>query len=175
MRHILIAIFGLLLLSACGGDNNSKDATVAPGANASDREKVSYMAQITSPDSLARYICYAALGRSSSGTIDSLSMAQLYALEIYQADDRKIVEFSRSYDETVENLPLTDAYRLAKMTGVLDDTQLPFDLGLRYGARVKREGIKAPEVKNDTAALARMVEPHFFDLFVKAFDTALKN
>ncbi len=163
------------LLSSCGGDKNSSEATVAPGPGASDREKVAYVAQVHGPDSLARFICYAALGRSTDGKIDSLAMAQLYALEIYQADDEKIARFSRVYEETVEALPLPDAYRLAKMNGTLDDTQMPLDLGLHYGARVKRDKIPQAQVKKDTAALSQLVDPHFFGLFQKAFETAMRN
>ncbi|MBD5283859.1 MAG: hypothetical protein HDS31_04565 [Bacteroides sp.] len=164
-----------LFVCACGGDKTSAEATVAPGANASDKEKVQYIAQTCGPDSLARFICYAALGKSNDGKIDSLAMAQLYALEIYQADDEKIARFSRVFDETVESLPLADSYRLTEMTGTLDDTQMPIDLGLHYGAKVKRDKIDPARVKTDTASLARIVDPHFFELFQKAFDTAIKN
>lgn len=164
-----------LLLTSCGGGKSSSESTVAPGDGATDRDKVVYMAQLNTPDSLARFICYGALGKSADGRIDSLAMAQLYALEIYAADDKKIAEFSRAYDETVERLPLADNYRLAQMTGTLDDTQMPIDLGLRYGARVVREKLPASKVKGDTVALSKLVDPHFFELFRNAFNTAMKN
>lgn len=175
----LSVAFGLLCLAggvcSCGGGKSSSEATVAPGPGATDKEKVGYMAQLCTPDSLARFICYGALGKSESGKIDSLAMAQLYAIEIYQADDRKMAEFSRAYDETVEQLPLADHYRLTVMTGTLDDTQMPLDLGLRYGARVAREKLPAATVKADTIALSRIVDSHFFELFKRAFETALHN
>lgn len=174
MRLFLFAA-ALFLMTACGGGKSSVDAKTAPGADASDKEKVSYMAQLVSPDSLARFICYGALGKSKDGKIDTVAMAQIYALEIYQADEEKVVEFSRAFDETSESLPLTDVYKFAKMLSELDDTQLPLDMGLRYGARVRRDKISAGAVKADTAALAKAVDPAFFRLFVEAFETAVKN
>lgn len=171
---MITAVTGIVSVS-CGGKNSSSDGNGMPGANATDREKVEYVARMYGPDSLARFICYAALDKSPDGHIDSLAMAQVYALELYAAEEDKVVKFSRTFEETVENLPLTDAYRLTKMTGTLDETQMPLDLGLHYGARVRREKLEPARVKADTTALARMVEPHFFQLFVEAFETAMKN
>lgn len=175
-----IAGGGLVALTACltvgcGGDKNSETAGGFPGAAATDREKVEYVAKTYGPDSLARFICYGALGKSAEGKIDSLAMAQLYALELYAADEEKIARFSRTFDETVEALPLADSYRITKMTGMLDDTQMPLDLGLHYGAKVRREQLSAAKVKSDTTELSKMVDEQFFRLFRKAFETAMKN
>lgn len=163
----------LLSVSACSGPKTSSEVTKAPDASATDRDKVMYMVQLNDPDSVARFLCYAALGKSTEGKIDSLALAQLYALEAYQADDDRIAEFSRAYEECVEQLPLVDMYRIHQMTGIFDETELPLDLGLHYGSRIMRDTLNAAKIKADTIALSRQMTPETFALFRKALKTAI--
>ncbi|MDE6772160.1 MAG: hypothetical protein K2J49_06120, partial [Muribaculaceae bacterium] len=82
---------------ACGG-SEAKEISILPPdfADAGDAGQVDYMMKSSTPDSVARFICNAALGKVENARIDTLSIAAAYAYENY--NDSDLILFSREFD-----------------------------------------------------------------------------
>lgn len=88
---------------SCGGKNGSGDFPDNFGT-IGDAGRVSYMMKNVTPDSVARFICDAALGKVEGARIDSLPTATLYAYEHYKNTD--LASFAAQYDAYSQSLPL---------------------------------------------------------------------
>ncbi len=77
----------MVSVCSCGGKNGSGDFPDNFGT-IGDAGRVSYMMKNVTPDSVARFICDAALGKVEGARIDSLPTATLYAYEHYKNTDR---------------------------------------------------------------------------------------
>ncbi len=83
-RFVPVAIMTLILLiPACGGKDKNNGAFPDGFASLSDEQKVVYMMEHASADSVARFIIYAALGKVEGVRIDTLNNATLKAYETY--------------------------------------------------------------------------------------------
>lgn len=69
----------------------------------------------TTPDSVARFICRAALGQVKGAGIESPGVATSYAYEKYSGND--LDSFGDEYDNFVSSLPLADKMRMYVMAG----------------------------------------------------------
>ncbi|MDE6480167.1 MAG: hypothetical protein K2L45_07835 [Muribaculaceae bacterium] len=174
-RFIPIAVMALILLiPACGG--KGKNAGVFPEgfASLSDEQKVAYMMEHVSADSVARFIIYASLGKVEGVRIDTLNNATLKAYETYT--DTALQTFSWEFDRVSEELPLHDKMRLRVLVGTEDPQGLGLTLGLEYLNQIRVKGMGADEVLEELKELKRAStdDPDMYARFLIGFRTVLR-
>lgn len=132
------------------------------------------MMEAVSPDSVARYICYAALGEIPEAKIDSLGIAIFYAFEHYKGDD--LVHFGEAYDNMQDLLPLDKKMKLMRLAGTEDSTGLGYKLGLEYVEHIRDSKISADDVAKEIANFKKACasDHETYVRFVKGFKAALK-
>ena len=174
MRAVLPV--SLLMLASCGGNGDSAGNYPKDFATMNDSQKVAYMMQNVTPDSVARFICDAALGKNSA-KINSLSEATLHAYENYK--DADLQTFSTAYDEYAESLPLNEKMRLRKLAAQDDPMGLGYELGLEYVNMIRVDHKSAAQVEKEIAALKSECQKNpedslTFGRFMKGFKVALE-
>ena len=166
----------LVLLAACG----NKDKGAAELADAlgqlGDSQKVAYMMENAAPDSVARFICQAALGDIPGVKIDTLSMATLYAYETYK--DADLQTFSQAFDAYADGLTLDRKMKLRKLAAEQDPMGLGYELGLEYVNKIRLNHKSASEVEAEIKALRDVCRQNpedtaTFTRFMKGFKVAL--
>lgn len=169
--------FGLLVLAqACGGGSDSHGYFPKDFAKMNDAAKMEYLMKSVSPDSVARFICDASLGRIEGVRIDTLSMAALYAYENYKDDD--LQTFQTEFDSYTENLPLPDKMRLRKLAASENPAAMGYQLGLEYvnDIRMGKKSGGEVEAEIDALRIACNEDPEdslTFKRFMTGFKVAL--
>lgn len=142
-----LTAIGLLSVSLVGCSKKDSGSFPADIAKKSDAEKVAYMMKNATPDSVARFICYASLGKNPDVKIDSLAIATLYAYENYR--DKDVAAFGESYDATVAGMPLSDKMKLYRMAGTEDPQALGYSLGLEYMSKIRLQNMSVKDVERE--------------------------
>lgn len=168
----LLAVAGV----ACGSGSAEGGGFPEGFVAMDDASKIEYMMKTVTPDSVARFICDAALGCLDSVRVDTLSMATLYAYEHYKDDD--LQSFQAAYDDYSENLPLDEKMRLRKLAAQDDPDRLGYNLGLEYVSDIREGRKSASEVESEIAAMAEIcvadsADAQTFRRFMKGFQIAL--
>ncbi len=174
-RFVPVAIMALLLLiPACGGKDKNAGAFPDGFASLSDEQKVVYMMEHASADSVARFIIYASLGKIDGVRIDTLNNASLKAYETYT--DTALQTFSWEFDRIAEELPLHDKMRLRSLVGAEDPQGLGLTLGLEYMNQIRVKGMSADEVLSELQELkkASADDPDLYARFLIGFRTVLR-
>lgn len=174
-RAVPMAIMALILLiPACGGKDKSSGNFPDGFASLTDEQKVVYMMEHASADSVARFIIYAALGKIDGVRIDTLNNASLKAYETYT--DTALQTFSWEFDRVAEELPLHDKMRLRSLVGAEDPQGLGLTLGLEYMNQIRVKGMTADEVLQELQALkkASVDDPDLYARFLIGFRTVLR-
>lgn len=165
---------GACALSSCGG--GSKDQGELPGNfnQLTDTEKTAFVMEHATPDSVARFICDAALGRVKGVTLTNMNEAVLYAYEHYRAD--KLDAFSAEFNDYPANQPLVDKMRLYLMAGQEDPQGLGYKLGLEYVSQIRDRHMTADEVENEIKALKKACGSDLstYERFITGFKTVLQ-
>lgn len=162
-----------LLSAACksGNGNNfpSEFATM------SDSQKVAYLMERTTPDSVARFLCNASLERIPGVKIDTLSNATLYAYNNYKGDD--VATFQSAFDEYAESLSPGPRMKLMTKAGTEDPIRLGYMLGLDYVSQIRAENKSVAEVEEDLKQLkvACGKDTESYKRFIQGFKIALKE
>lgn len=175
-RILYVGVLATILFSC--GSKDKADNTDYPDKLKSigDIGRVEYMmktAKVT-PDSLARFIIYGALGNNPNAPIDSLGIATNYAYEHLRGQD--LDEFSVAYDNLVESLPLKDKMKIYKK-GASDNPQgLGYKLGLEYLMSIRDQSKTAEEVRKEIKAFEKACgsDTATYRRFMIGFQTALK-
>lgn len=164
----------LLMMPACSG--KGKDASSFPENfnSLSDEQKVAYMMDNASADSVARFIIYAALGKMDGVRIDTLNNATLKAYETYT--DTALQTFSWEFDRISEELPLPDKMRLRALVGAEDPQGLGLTLGLEYMNQIRVKGMTANDVLTELRELKNACKdnPDIYARFIIGFRTVLR-
>lgn len=174
----LLASAALAILAvSCGGNGKTNSDFPAEFNSMSDAQRVRWMMDKVSPDSVARFICNAALGKVEGVRIDTLANATLYAYEHYQ--DEKLQTFSSAYDEFAEQLPLDEKMTLRKLAALEDPMGLGYELGLEYVNMIRIDCKKSAEVESEIQALKRACDKNpedslTYKRFIKGFQVALE-
>lgn len=168
---------GAALLAACCscGSGSSGAAPFPAGFDAlDDAAKVRFVMDNASPDSVARFICRAALGHVPEGRIDTLAVASAYAYENYA--DTALMLFSREFDSYSASLPLADKMRIYYMAGTCDAQRLGYELGLEYVGHIREAHMGVADIKSEISAFrdACRDDSMTYVRFVKGFRTALR-
>ena len=124
------------------------------------------------PDSVARFICDAALGKIENTKID-LPSSLAYAYEHYGEDD--MVTFQVEMAAYEMELPLHEKVKFAKLSGVEDPDMYSYTLGLEYVGTIREEGKNVAQVGEELDQLRKECksDPEFYKRFMKGFKTAL--
>ena len=174
-RFIPAAVMALIfLIPACGGKGGDTDVFPEGFASLTDEQKVAYMMEHASADSVARFIIYASLGRIDGVRIDTLNNATLKAYETYT--DTALQTFSWEFDRVVEELPLHDKMHLRALVGSEDPQGLGLTLGLEYMNQIRVKGMTADEVMAELQELKRASadDPDMYARFLIGFRTVLR-
>ncbi len=174
-RFFPVALMALLLLiPACGGKDKNAGNFPEGFSSLSDEQKVAYMMQHVSADSVARFIIYASLGKIEGVKIDTLNNASLKAYETYT--DTALQTFSWEFDRVAEELPLHDKMRLRALVGAEDPQGLGLTLGLEYMNQIRVKGMTADEVLKELKELkkASADDPDVYARFLIGFRTVLR-
>lgn len=170
----VISLF-LIFLSSCKGRSNGNGDGFPPDFNSKgDGYRVAYMMQHASPDSVARFICFAALGMVPDTHIDTLATATLYAYENYRDSDA--IRFGDEYDRIVSDMPLDKKMRLYVLGGSEDPQSLGFKLGLEYMSHIREMRLSPDDVEKELNAFRKACgsDTATYRRFIIGFKTVLK-
>lgn len=170
----IILMMAILLIPACGGKGKNAGEFPDGFASLSDQQKVTYMMEHVSADSVARFIIYASLGKIEGVRIDTLNNATLKAYETYT--DTALQSFSWEFDRIAEELPLHDKMRLRVLVGAEDPQGLGLTLGLEYLNQIRVKDMSVDEVLAELQALkkASADDPDLYARFLIGFRTVLR-
>lgn len=164
-----------LLATSCGHkDARDENALPPEFATMGDSGRVRYMMDRVSPDSVARFICNATLGKIPPARIDTFANATLYAYENYK--DSALTVFSEAMDNYMTELPLPDKMRMLAIAGTTDPQGLGYELGLEYANNIRDNTKTLPEVEKEIEALrdACGSDTVTFQRFMIGFKTVLR-
>lgn len=166
----------MILLSACGKGSDGQGAFPKDFDQLSDEAKMEFMMKNVTPDSVARFICDASLGKVDGVRIDTLSMAALYAYEHYKDDD--LQSFQAAFDSYAENLPLADKMKLRTLAASDNPDALGYQLGLEYVNDIRLGNKTTAQVESEIEALRKACasvpgDTMTFKRFMTGFKVAL--
>lgn len=172
---VVLSLFSSLIFNGCGHRPSEGCDGFPPGFEGlDDARKVAYVMQSSTPDSVARFICNAALGRLQDVRIDTLPVASAYAYEHYS--DSSLMVFSREFDDYSANLPLSDKMKVYYMAGTFDAQRLGYELGLEYVDHIRQRRMNVEEINNEIEAFKTACgqDTLTYVRFMKGFKTVLK-
>lgn len=173
-RLILPLCLVAVLLAGCGSKSNADQGPFPDGfLTQSDSERVAYVMANATPDSTARFIINAALGKVKGARIDTLATATLYAYEHFR--DQDLSTFSDAFDGYMASLPLGEKMKVYLMSGKADPQNLGLQLGLEYVGDIRDGNKTVEEIDNELAAFkdACAEDSATYRRFVKGFKAAL--
>ena len=169
-----VCLFLLVLFLAffsCSGGNSDK--LPANFRTLSTADKMEYLMANMSPDSVARYVCDAAMGKVYNSRIE-LQEARAYAFEHYNEDEQ--VAFETEFALYEEALPLHEKVKFAKLAATEDPDVYSYELGLKYVGSIREEGKDATTINDELGKLRKecKTDPEFYKRFMKGFKLALE-
>lgn len=164
----------IAILTACGGKEKSAGDYPKDFSKMGDEARVAYMMERVSPDSLARFIIYGAMGQNPGAPIDSISIAMLYAYDHLQGDAQD--EFSREFDMVTEKMPLAEKMKLMVAIGSEDPQGLGYQLGLEYLSRIREDNKKIKDIDAELAEFKKACvnDSDTYKRFIIGFRVALE-
>ena len=164
-----------LLLAACSKKQVVTETMPENFDQLPDTAKVAYMMEVVSPDSVARFICNASLGKSSLGAISAFPEATAYAYQHYA--DSCLISFSQELDYYSANLPLADKMKIYSLAGQTDPQRLGYELGLEYVGYIRENHTNVEEVKREIEAFKTACgeDSLTYVRFIKGFKTVLQT
>lgn len=180
MRNCILILSGIslafmLLSGACHRNGEAAAGMSSADFNSSDdTTKVAYMMKSVSPDSVARFICDASLGKLPDVTLDTFAIAAAYAYENYNDSSLRI--FSEEIDSYSANLPLPEKMKIYFMAGKSDPQRMGYQLGLEYVNHIRENRMSVEEISKEIAAFkaACADDSVTYNRFIKGFHTVLK-
>ncbi len=172
---LIVAFLTIVSLSGCkGGKEDTGGGFPANFNELADTARVSYVMKNTTPDSVARFICRAALGQIEGARIESLGIATSYAYEKYNGKD--LDSFGDEYDSFVASLPLADKMRMYAMAGVVDPQGLGLQLGLEYMQSIREKNLSVGDVEKELKAFKTACgsDSTTYERFLIGFKTVLE-
>lgn len=162
------------LLTSCGGSDNKESGYPKNFNSIGDEGRVDYIIRHASPDSLARFIVYGAIGRDKNARIDTLAIAQNHAYEKLSPEDTET--FSAAYDELVGSLPLGDKMKIYRLDGSEDPMTVGYKLGLEYATTIRERNMKSAEIEKELSDFRNVcgADTATYRRFMTGFNTVLK-
>lgn len=173
---ILSLVFPTLIgISACSSKTEPIQESFPENFGSyDDAAKVAYIMKICSPDSVARFICDASLGKVEAAKIDTFAIANAYAYENYT--DSNLQVYSKEMDDYSANLPLPEKMTIYFMAGRTDPHRLGYQLGLEYVNHIRESRMTVEQIKEELEAFknACAEDSATYHRFMKGFQTVLK-
>lgn len=176
MRGILIILKSLLaalliLVAGCSRGDGGKLPDNFKTLSTDDQ--MEYLMATIPADSVARFICDAAMGKVYNARVE-LQPALLYAYEKYEEED--LVSFQKALEQYQDELPLHERVRITKLLGIEDLDQYGYDLGLSYVGTIRVEQKSIDQINSELTRLQKecQTDPDFYARFMKGFKTALE-
>lgn len=173
--HFTTFLAVLLILASCSKRGSDDKGAIPENFDAiGDTARVAFMIQNVEPDSVARFICYGALGRSAQGRIDSLGIATSYAYEKYTGQE--LVTFADEYENFVASLQLPEKMKMYAMAGVEDPQKLGLQLGLEYMQQIRDKNLSVEQVEKELRAFKKACgdDEQTYKRFIIGFHTVLE-
>ncbi len=175
-RYFFIAaVCVMAVLGSCKGGKKDSGAAFPEDFNAlPDTARVAFVMKNTTPDSVARFICRAALGQIKDAKIENLGIATSYAYEKYTG--KELDSFGDEYDSFVASLPLADKMRMYAMAGVEDPQGLGLQLGLEYMQSIREKNLSVEDVEKELHAFKTACgnDSNTYNRFIIGFRTVLE-
>lgn len=132
------------------------------------------MMEHAEPDSVARFICSAALGKVPGIKIDTIANAVAFVYQKYS--EPQAIAFADAFDQYPNSLPIDQKMKLLMLVGEKDPMQLGYQLGLEYVDEIRKNNMKAADVEAEVEALRKACasDPEMFTRFLKGFQVALR-
>lgn len=174
LRIGVMVALGLCLSACAGGDKNGGDGFPDGFGSLRDSAKVEYVMKNASPDSVARFICDASLGKVEGVRIDTLAVAAAYAYEHY--NDSSLIVFSREFDDYSSNLPLDEKMKIYSMAGKIDPQRLGYELGLEYVGHIRENRMSVDDIRKEIDEFKKACanDSDTYIRFMKGFKTVLR-
>lgn len=176
MKKLLFAAAALaaLGLASCHGGKGNNGEFPDNFNSIGDAGRVAYVMENSSPDSVARFICRAALGEIEGARIDTFANATLYAYDHYRDDD--LAAFSSEFDSYSASLPLPKKMKIYSLAAKTDPQGLGYQLGLEYVNNIRTRKMTADEVAAELKDFRRAcaTDPQTYHRFVKGFKIVLE-
>ena len=169
-----ILLSGMAVMS-CGNKYKEEQKGLPQGfAKFSDTEKVGYVMKHVEPDSVARFIIDATLGRLGDVKIDSINVAATYAYANF--NDSSLLAYSVAFDDYSQALPLPDKMRIYVAVGKSVPQQLGYQLGLEYVSQIRSNHKSVGDVRQEMEEFRKVCadDTVTYTRFVKGFQTALE-
>lgn len=175
LSRIAAPALTITLMVACKGGSGSGGDFPGDFSQWPDTAKVGYMMKHTTPDSVARFICNATIGRVPGIEIDSISEATLYAYESYKSHD--LDKFQEEYDGYSSTLPLALKMKLLFKVATENPIQLGYQLGLEYVERIREDQKSVADVEAEIKEFRKAcgADTETYDRFIKGFKIALQE
>lgn len=174
MKKLLgtLVLILIITMTGCKGGSGTQGL---PGdfMQMSDSQRLAYMMKEVKPDSLARFVCDAALGKIKGAKIDTLSTANLYVMEHYR--DENVEIYIQEFDNYKASKPLVERMKLEKWLGNYDDTALGYQLGLEYVGYIREHNLSVKQIEQEISQLHRQTDPQLYNRFITGFKVALEN
>lgn len=167
-------VFILMATVSCHRSQKDEDGSLpANFATMTDGERMAYMMRRVEPDSVARFLCYASLGRVPGAKIDTLAIAYLYAVENYRGADND--RFGAAFEFVLKELSLEDKMHTQLALGLSDTLQVGYELGLGYVGQIRSHNLKPAEIDRQISSFRSACggDTATYKRFVKGFRTAL--
>lgn len=167
MPSLLLAIF---LIACSKGDKSNLPENFK---SLSTDDKMAFLMDHMTPDSLARFLCNSAMGKVYNSRIE-LQPAMAYAYEHYNEDDQ--VAFALACEEYQQSLPLHEKVKFAKLAATEDPDIMSYELGLAYVGDIRENHKDVAQVTEEIDKLTKECrsDPDFYKRFMKGFKTALR-
>lgn len=173
LANALMVIALCVVVTSCGGNKNEGNEVPENFNSIGDSGRMAYMMKTVSADSVARFLCDAALGRLSWAKIDSVPQAALYAYEHYR-DDEALGKFNDEFDAYMGALPLKDKMKMYLLSGKSSPESVGYDLGLEYVGNIREKELTVKDVDKEIAEFKKVADADTYDRFVKGFKTVLR-
>lgn len=168
------ALFCVAVCGCSGSGKGEHDGVPDNFNSIGDAGRMAYMMRTVEADSVARFLCDAALGRLTWARIDSVPVAASYAFEHY-GDDEKLAAFSDEWERYMAEQPLKDKLRIYVMSGKSSAESVGYDLGLEYVGNIREKGLKVADVESEISDFRKACgdDKDTYNRFVKGFRTVL--
>ncbi len=172
---MIFTLVALMIAAGCRKTGQDAEQKFPADFNTrSDVEKVAYMMAAVAPDSVARFICDASLGKMDSIKVDSLVGAVAYAYQNYA--DSSLVSFSQELDDYSAGLPLKEKMKIYSMVGKTDPLRMGYELGLEFVGHIREKKMSVSQIEEEISAFKEACadDSTTYFRFMKGFRTALK-
>lgn len=174
-KYLSALVLSALLFGACSKSKTEQSVYPANFKQIGDAARVDFVIAHSSPDSVARFIIFGALGRNPEAPVDSLPLATTHAYEVLKGD--AIDRFAIVYDSLVNAQPLPEKMKLYKLGAGSEDSQkLGYMLGLDYMNSIRDHSMSVKQVEEELKEFRKVCgsDTATYRRFLIGFKTVLK-